>query len=71
MKLYNTEEAAAYMKMTPQSVAQQRVRFTGPNYSKDENGRVVYTQEQLDAWLNRSKCDWKVQNRNKWKSKHG
>jgi cytochrome c2 len=70
MKLYNTEEAAVYMGMTTASVAQQRVRYTGPNYSKDEKGRVVYTQEQLDAWLAKPK-GWKAQTKQTWKTKHG
>ena len=43
-------EAAEYLGTTAKALARLRGRRTGPEYSRQENGRVTYQLADLDAW---------------------
>ncbi|MBU2531158.1 MAG: helix-turn-helix domain-containing protein [Alphaproteobacteria bacterium] len=49
-------EAADYLRLKPATLAAMRVDGSGPTYYKVGNkrrGKVLYTYEDLDAWLAR------------------
>lgn len=55
MRYRNRESAAQYLKdrgidTTPQGLADHAYRGRGPNYAI-VNGRAVYTEAALDAWI--------------------
>ena len=43
-------EAAAYLRLKPNTLAQYRCKGTGPNFAK-LGGRIVYAQEEIDRWI--------------------
>lgn len=47
----NREEAADYLGVTSQTLAQMAHRGTGPRYSKPSGRLVRYHVDDLDAWL--------------------
>lgn len=46
-----TGEAAAYLGLSPSTLAKMRVRGDGPPYSKAGPRIVVYDRGALEAWL--------------------
>jgi len=49
-KYLTTEQAAEYLHLAVQTLTGWRSALTGPTYSK-LGGRVVYSREDLDAWV--------------------
>jgi predicted DNA-binding transcriptional regulator AlpA len=49
-----TSEAARHLTLSPRTLEKHRIYGTGPEYSKI-GGRVVYTEEDLNAWAKRGK----------------
>ncbi len=45
----NAKDAAAYLGLSPKTLAMKRCAGTGPKYVK--RGRVFYFQADLDEWL--------------------
>jgi len=45
-----TSEAARHVTLSPRTLEKHRIYGTGPEYSKI-GGRVVYKEEDLDAWV--------------------
>ena len=45
-----TSEAARHVTLSPRTLEKHRIYGTGPEYSKI-GGRVVYREEDLDAWV--------------------
>lgn len=43
-------QAAEYLETTSKALARLRGRRTGPEYARAENGRVIYSVADLDAW---------------------
>jgi excisionase family DNA binding protein len=52
--LLTTAEAAAYLRLTVQTLAHWRCRGSGPAYFT-YGRRVRYSREDLDAWLTRQR----------------
>ena len=50
-KQMRTAEAAAYVQLSPGTLAKMRVRGDGPTYSKAGARVVLYAQDELDNWL--------------------
>jgi excisionase family DNA binding protein len=48
--LLTTSEAAAHLRLSPRTLEAWRLRGGGPRYRK-LGDRVLYTQTDLDAWL--------------------
>lgn len=48
--LKSTKDAAAYLNLSPATLAQQRTYGTGATFVK-MGGRVFYTVEDLDAYI--------------------
>ena len=46
----NTREAAAYLGLSPSTLARMRVTGEGPRYSK-AGRRVIYDPRDLDRWV--------------------
>lgn len=44
-------EAADYLRLSSSTLAKMRVRGDGPRYSKAGPRVVLYSQDELDAWL--------------------
>lgn len=56
--LYNTEEAARWLRVSPNTLAKHRCRGTGPTFvraGKGERSPIRYRQRDLDAWLTEAK----------------
>lgn len=51
-KQMRTEQAAAYVQLSPCTLAKMRVRGDGPVFSKAGPRVVLYAQDDLDNWLN-------------------
>jgi hypothetical protein len=47
----NTNRAAAYVRLSPRTLAIRRHYEQDPRYYRLENGRVEYAKEDLDAFL--------------------
>lgn len=54
MVVLTTPEAAAYCRLSKQTLERYRVTGDGPKFLKfgDANGAVRYNRADLDAWLN-------------------
>ena len=48
--LLREREAAAYLRLKPNTLAQYRCKGTGPSFAK-LGGRIVYAQEEIDSWI--------------------
>ena len=48
---FRAPEAADYLGLSASTLAKQRLKGTGPVYSKAGPRIVVYSVEDLDAWL--------------------
>jgi len=48
--VWDTDEAAAYMRISPRTLVSWRSRGMGPTYVK-VGRRVVYLQRDIVAWL--------------------
>ena len=48
-------EAAAYVGLSPSTLAKMRLRGDGPVYSKAGPRVVIYDKADLDAWLDAQK----------------
>ena len=48
-QFYSTQEAAAYLKMHKNTLANFRSTKKGPDYSKN-GGKVYYSKEALEQW---------------------
>lgn len=48
--VWDTDEAAAYMRISPRTLVSWRSRGMGPTYIK-VGRRVVYLQSDIVAWL--------------------
>lgn len=46
-----TEEAAAYLSLSPATLARMRMKGDGPPFSKAGPRIVVYRIQDLEAWL--------------------
>lgn len=44
-------EAAEYLRRTPTCLRQWRVKGIGPRYSRPDGTQVLYSREDLDAWV--------------------
>jgi predicted DNA-binding transcriptional regulator AlpA len=44
-------EAAQYVGLSPSTLAKMRIRGDGPPYAKAGRRVVLYSQQDLDAWL--------------------
>jgi excisionase family DNA binding protein len=44
-----TDEAAAYLRIEPRTLANMRHRGTGPHFHK-HGGRILYHTHDLDKW---------------------
>lgn len=49
-RFFNTPEAARLLKISCRTLEKYRCKGTGPVFLKI-GGRVIYAQEDLDAWL--------------------
>jgi excisionase family DNA binding protein len=49
-----TDEAAAYLRIEPRTLANMRHRGTGPHFHK-HGGRILYRTHDLDIWSNRTR----------------
>ena len=56
-KLYDTNEAAAYLGFKPRTLEVQRRRGNGPRYRKLGTRTVRYTEDNLLEWLDRGARD--------------
>lgn len=45
----DVQNAAAYLKLSPKTLAMMRCQGTGPKYTK--RGRVFYYLDDLDEWM--------------------
>lgn len=50
MELLTRQEAAHYLRLSPQTLANMAVRREGPPYLKVTR-KTLYRREDLDAWL--------------------
>jgi predicted DNA-binding transcriptional regulator AlpA len=48
---FRAPEAAAYIHLSPSTLAKMRMRGDGPPYMKAGPRVVIYDQDDLDAWL--------------------
>lgn len=46
-----TKEAAARVRLSPATLERMRVRGDGPPFLKLSQKRILYDNEQLDAWV--------------------
>ena len=44
-------EAAQWLKMSEETLAQHRSKGTGPKFYKLPNGAIRYYQEDLESWV--------------------
>lgn len=51
-KLYDTKEAANYLKVSTGTLENWRTQGEGPKFKKPK-GKVYYTQQDLDEWVNK------------------
>lgn len=47
----NESDAAYYLRHTPQTLSTWRLMGIGPRYQQVPDGGVVYSIEDLDAWI--------------------
>lgn len=52
----NTREAAAHVRLSTATLERLRVKGDGPTYINPVPDRVVYTVDDLDAWMNSRRC---------------
>lgn len=45
------EEAAAYLEITPATLANWRYEGKSPPYIKLHSKKIIYTKKDLDAWI--------------------
>lgn len=53
---FRAPQAAAYVGLSPSTLAKMRLRGDGPVYSKAGPRIVVYDKLDLDAWLAGRRC---------------
>jgi predicted DNA-binding transcriptional regulator AlpA len=58
--MLDTAEAAVYLRLSPATLISWRSKRRGPPYVKME-GRVLYVQHELDAWLASSSVNPRTQ----------
>jgi hypothetical protein len=63
-KQMRTRQAAAYVQLSPDTLAKMRVRGDGPVFSKAGRRVVLYAQDDLDNWLNERRRHSTSDNRN-------
>ena len=53
-RYFDTKQAAAYLTVSPGTLAHMRVTGDGPRYAR-VGRRVIYALEDLDAWVEERK----------------
>lgn len=48
---FTPDEAAAYLRMSPRTLADRRVAGTGPQFVRLDHKTVRYRRDWLDEWL--------------------
>lgn len=49
--LFSPEEAAEYLKMSPDTLANWRSAGEGPPFHKPAKRKIYYFRKDLDAWI--------------------
>lgn len=49
--LFSPEEAAQYLKMSPDTLANWRSAGEGPKFHKPAKKKIYYFREDLDEWI--------------------
>lgn len=55
MNTYNSKEAAEYLKLSVNTLANLRSQGKAPTHYTPNGGRVVYYKEDLDEWIKGNK----------------
>ncbi len=53
--LLSPEEAAAYLNMSPDTLANWRSSKEGPKFHKPAKKKIYYFREDLDSWIKGAK----------------
>jgi hypothetical protein len=51
MKTFSSKEAAEYLRLSVNTLANLRSQGKGPVYYRPNSGNVVYYLDDLDAWI--------------------